>query len=246
MTTSAEQALAAAAELGPFSSVDPRPSPGWVSWAQVVEDPAVLDQRVVEVQGILATGLAPPSVDPRVAASIVHLGLVARLLSPILGAALVAGVLPACPPGRVHLRLAGSNPFPLALTDAQAVAAPGPDAVAAAVAVHWLDPAVAPLSAAVHERFRLSLHVLTGNTASAAAGALRAAGTARPDLAGRAGAVLDALLAAGPLAGSGRRREDGSFVRRSCCLFYRLPAAGTCGDCVLTDPVAVETGAGQV
>jgi ferric iron reductase protein FhuF len=54
-----------------------------------------------------------------------------------------------------------------------------------------------------------------------------------PALVARADAVLDALLGSGPLAGTGRRREDGSFVRRSCCLFYRLPGAGTCGDCIL-------------
>lgn len=243
---SAEDALATAAALGPFSAVDPRPSTGWVSWARVIEDPAVLEQRVTEVRRMLAAGPASPSVDRRVAASIVHLGLVARLLSPILGAALTAGVLPACPSGRVHLRLAGTNPLPLALTGPEAVAVPDPDAVADAVAVHWLSPAVAPLTAAVSERFSLSRIVLTGNTASAAAGALRAAGTARPELAGRAEAVLAALLAAGLLAGAGRRREDGSFVRRSCCLFYRLPGAGTCGDCVLTDRTGAGTGGAGV
>ena len=242
MTMSAEEGLAAAAALGPFSSVDPRPSRDWLSWARMVEDPAVLEQRVTEVRRMLAAGPASPSVEPRVAASIVHLGLVARLLSPILGAALVAGVAPVCPPSRVRLRLGGTNPFPLALTGAGAVAAIGPDAVAEALEVHWLGPAVAPLTAAVGERFGLSRHVLTGNTASAAAGALRAAGTARPELAGRAEAVLEA----GPLAGSGRRRENGSFVRRSCCLFYRLPGAGTCGDCVLTAHTMAGTGPVEV
>lgn len=243
---SAEEALAAAAELGPFSAVDPFPSPGWVSWARLVEDSTVLEQRVTEVQRVLASGPASPPVDARVAASIVHLGLVARLLSPILGTALVARVLPACPPGRVHLRLAGTNPLPLALTGPEAVPVPDPNAVADAVGVHWLGPAVAPLTAAVGERFRLSGHVLTGNTVSAAAGALRVAGTARPELAGRAEAVLEALLADGSLAGSGRRREDGSLVRRSCCLFYRLPGAGTCGDCVLTDRTGIGGGRAAV
>lgn len=236
---SAAEALAAAAELGAYSAVAPVSSPGWVSWARVVEDPAVLEQRVTEVRRMLATGPTSPSVDRRVAASIVHLGLVARLLSPILGAALVAGVLPACPSDRVQLRLAGTNPLPLALTGAHAVAVPHVDAVANALEVYWLGPAVAPLTGAVRQRFGLSRHVLTGNIASAAAGALRAAGAARPELAGRAEAVLQALLAGGPLAGAGRRREDGSFVRRSCCLFYRLPGAGTCGDCVLTDRTGV-------
>jgi ferric iron reductase protein FhuF len=40
---------------------------------------------------------------------------------------------------------------------------------------------------------------------------------------------------AGPLAGTGRRLPDGRFVRRSCCLLYRLPGAGTCLDCILTE-----------
>lgn len=246
MTTSADEALAAAAALGPFSAVDPRPSPGWVSWARLVADPAVFEQRVTEVRRLLVAGPAPPSVDPRVVASIAHLGLVARLLSPVLGAAVVAGILPACPAGRVQLRLAGTNPLPLALTCPEAVAVPDADAIAGAVAARWLSPAVAPLTAAVGKRFHLSRLVLTGNVASAAAGALRAAGTARPELAGRAQAVLDALLAAGPLAGAGRRREDGSFVRRSCCLFYRLPEAGTCGDCVLTDRTGAQVGRAPV
>ena len=243
---SAGEALAAAAELGAFSAVAPLSSPGWVSWARMVEDPAVLEQRVTEVQRMLATGPTSPSVDRRVAASIVHLGLVARLLSPIVGAALVAGVVPTCPSDRVLLRLAGTNPLPMALTGAQTVAVSDADAVADALEVHWLGPAVAPLTDAVRQRFRLSRHVLAGNIASAAAGALRAAGTARPELAGRAQAVLQALLEAGPLAGAGRRREDGSFVRRSCCLFYRLPGAGTCGDCVLTDPTGVGAGRAEV
>jgi ferric iron reductase protein FhuF len=59
--------------------------------------------------------------------------------------------------------------------------------------------------------------------------------TAGPEVAGRADALLEALLRSGPLAGTGRRRDDGTFVRRSCCLFYRVPGAGTCGDCVLDD-----------
>ena len=36
MTMSAEEGLAAAAALGPFSSVDPRPSRDWLSWARMV------------------------------------------------------------------------------------------------------------------------------------------------------------------------------------------------------------------
>jgi ferric iron reductase protein FhuF len=81
----------------------------------------------------------------------------------------------------------------------------------------------------------VSRTVLEGNVTSAVAGALRMAAAARPELAEQVEAVLDALLTSEPLAGTGRRRVDGSFVRRSCCLFYRVPGAGTCGDCVLDE-----------
>ena len=42
-----------------------------------------------------------------------------------------------------------------------------------------------------------------------------------------------------PLAGLGEFVEEPShptgvgFARRTCCLFYRVPGGGTCGDCVL-------------
>jgi iron complex transport system ATP-binding protein len=58
----------------------------------------------------------------------------------------------------------------------------------------------------------------------------------------RLGGLAAALLATDPLAGAGRYtlNADGtldpaSFVRRSCCLYYRIPPGGICGDCSLTD-----------
>ncbi|MCV2491173.1 (2Fe-2S)-binding protein [Geodermatophilus sp. YIM 151500] len=234
MSATAAVALAAAGDLGPFMAVDATPGPDWVSWADVVGEPVVLRDRVRQARELLAPVPGAPVVEPRVAASIVHLGLVARLLSPLLGAALVTGVLPVAAPDRVHLRPTGSHPLPLALPGADAVPVSGADEVAGALGRHWLTPAVEPLDAAVHDRFRLSRKVLSGNVVSAVAGALRTAAGARPELARRAADVLDAVLTDGPLAGTGRRRDDGSFVRRSCCLFYRLPGAGTCADCVLT------------
>jgi ferric iron reductase protein FhuF len=57
---------------------------------------------------------------------------------------------------------------------------------------------------------------------------------AAPELTELAANTLDAVLADSALADTGARRSDGSFVRRSCCLLYRLPGAGTCGACILT------------
>lgn len=231
----AERALAAAAELGPFFRADAQPGPDWSSWAALTADPALLGRRVAEVRALLAAGPGSPDVAPTVVASLSHLGLVARLVAPPLGAALLSGGLPVAPIEQVHIRLAGANPLPLSLGATRMAPAAGPADLAAAFGRSWVAPAVAPLAAAVRGSWAVSRRVLDGNVSSAVAGALRMATTARPELAGRAEAVLDALLASGPLAGTGRRREDGSFVRHSCCLFYRLPGAGTCGDCVLDD-----------
>ncbi|WP_250213408.1 (2Fe-2S)-binding protein [Acrocarpospora catenulata] len=42
-----------------------------------------------------------------------------------------------------------------------------------------------------------------------------------------------ASLELGRLRGTGRFAGEPFFVRRSCCLYYRVPGGGTCGDCVL-------------
>jgi ferric iron reductase protein FhuF len=232
---SGHRALAAAAEIGPFFQVDARPGPDWASWAALSADPELLVRRAAEVRAVLEAGPGGPEVEPAVVASLVHLGLVARLVSPVLGAALLTGVLPVAPVEQVHVRLAGANPVPLAVGATSATAVGSAADLAAAFDRMWLVPAVEPVAQIVRATWAVSRHVLAGNVASAVAGALRMAATVRPELQGRAEAVLDALLRAGPLAGTGRRRTDGSFVRRSCCLFYRVPGGGTCGDCVLDD-----------
>lgn len=172
--------------------------------------------------------------EDRVVASLMHLGLVARLLSPALGTALAGGVLPVVTAEDIHLQLAGGNPLPMAWRRVAGVDVDAPAAVAEQLAWHWLTPLVEPWTARVATTSRLSEQVLAGNVVSAVAGALTIAAAARPQLTDRCAAVLDALLVSGPLAGTGGRRPDGSFARHSCCLFYRLPGAGTCGDCVLT------------
>ena len=57
--------------------------------------------------------------------------------------------------------------------------------------------------------------------------------------------LANRLLAREPLTGTGwfdHRPDDGgprpgwSFTRTSCCLFYRVPGGGLCGDCVLAAP----------
>ena len=231
----AARALSAARALGPFFAIAAHPGPGWVTWAALVEG-GPLRQRVADVRAALAAAPGAPDVDRRVAASLTHLGLVARLLSPALGAALMGGVLPVSAPEDVHLHLMGANPVPMALSAARTVPVAGPAALADALDRSWLVPAVHPLSMEVASSTGLSRLVLEGNTISAVASALRMAAAAAPERRTFAATTLDAVLADGTLAGTGARRGDGSFVRRSCCLLHRLPGAGLCGDCILASP----------
>jgi hypothetical protein len=226
-----DRALAAAASLGPFFQVHRTVPAGAITWAQLCAGDHVLDRRVAEVRATLAAGPGAPAVEPMVAVSLAHFGLVARLVAPLLGAALLEGVLPVAPAERVHLRLSGANPLPLAVLGTTGVPVRTAADLADAMTRSWLRPVIDPLTAAVRASFALSADVLDGNVASAVAGALRMVAAARP--VPRAAETLDAMLADGPLAGTGRRKPDGAFVRRSCCLFYRLPGAGTCLDCVL-------------
>lgn len=231
---SGDHALAGVGELGPFFRVQARPEPGWTSWAALCADHEVLRRRAAEVHGVLAAPIGLPLIAPAVVASVTHLGLVARLLAPVLGAAVLYDVLPVAPAAGVRMHLSGANPLPMALDVAAAVTVAAPADLATALHRHWLTPAVEPLTRAVRASWSVSPRVLGGNVASAIAGALRMVATARPELTRRTEVLLDALLE-GPLTGRGGRREDGSFQRRSCCLFYRLPGAGTCADCVLAD-----------
>lgn len=206
---------------------------------------------------MLAAGGGQPAeaVEERVAASVVHLGLVARLLSPYLALAVLYGRVP----GRVRLadlrwRPALGGPYPLALP---LPLPPGTDHMPGTAAdrtgadlgtVTDLAALADRFSAAVCEGavrevesacagFRVSPHVLRGNAASAVNGAARMIAAARPDAAARAEALTGLLLERGRLRGSGRRTPGGGFRRNSCCLIYRAApghAGALCGDCALS------------
>jgi hypothetical protein len=66
--------------------------------------------------------------------------------------------------------------------------------------------------------------LLWGNVASGVVGALRAV---------RAEPADAASMLTGPLLEAGTLTPTLGYTRRSCCLFYRLPGGGTCGDCCL-------------
>ena len=80
--------------------------------------------------------------------------------------------------------------------------------------------------------------LLRGNSASALTGALGALVRWQPALAGPARELAVQLLGQADLAGAGELTggRELSFRRNSCCLYYRLPGGGLCGDCCLDHP----------
>ncbi|MEY7980314.1 (2Fe-2S)-binding protein, partial [Streptomyces pilosus] len=57
----------------------------------------------------------------------------------------------------------------------------------------------------------------------------------RADVADRAGRLARELLTDPSLAGAGTLTGT-AFRRRSCCLYYRVPGGGVCGDCCFVRP----------
>lgn len=230
MGTGLRAALDDVAGFGPFfaASADPAEAvdPSWRSWRALYEDPSILSARIEVVATALGTD------DQRVAASIAYQGLAARLVSPVLAVAAVHGLVPAWTPESLHWRLAVTGPWPLWESD-RGASRPSAAALPTAVADALVGPHLGALVGATRAARSVSARVLWGNAASAVAAAGRMIAQARPTAAGRAADVVGALLRAGPLARAGRFEQGWSFRRRSCCLYYRIPDGGVCGDCVL-------------
>ncbi|MFJ1678024.1 (2Fe-2S)-binding protein [Streptomyces sp. NPDC088251] len=167
----------------------------------------------------------------RVAASIAHLGLAARLWSTALGPAALTGRFPALPPDALHWDPRRSSPDDLWLSTSETLPATAGRIREAVQFGHLV-----PLAEAIHRDGPLSDRLLWGNAGSALAGALRelvawARSNRRPDVSGRARALAAELFDHPDLRNTGAP-HDPAFRRRSCCLYYRCPAGGLCGDCV--------------
>ncbi|AWW36431.1 (2Fe-2S)-binding protein [Streptomyces cadmiisoli] len=181
----------------------------------------------------VATALRAP--EARIAASIAHLGLAARLWSTALGCAVLYGRIPDLDPRLLRWDPDAGAPDDLWLTEVRSLPAD-----ASTVADVVVDAHLAPLEALLRTRHGLASGLLRGNAASALAGAVReldrwARAAGRAEAAARTRALAGELLARPRLAGTGTL-EGTAFRRRSCCLYYRVPGGGLCGDCCFTRP----------
>jgi len=216
-----EDWLRALADFGPFFAVGSMAGPQWQPLRTLL-DAATLDERVTRVRAEMSA-MAGAAIDRRVAASTMSLGLFARLVSPVLAAAALGLRLPWLSLDASWWRPVDRGPLPLPL----ALTGPAADADPAGAITEVVDPIAARLA----DRCSLSMTVLRGNVASAVFGAATVVRSVRPDLSPAVGALGVALLSA-TLAGTGTMRGR-RFVRSSCCLYYRVPGGGYCGDCVL-------------
>lgn len=173
--------------------------------------------------------------EPRVCASLAQQGLAARLWSAALGCAALYGQVPDLDPRLLRWDAAATAPDDLWLTEVRPL--PGDAGTLAGTVLH---AHLQPLGEALTRRYGVAPGLLWGNAASALAGAARqldgwARANGRTGVADRATALTDALFGH-PLLRDTGARSGTAFRRRSCCLYYRVPGGGVCGDCCFTRP----------
>jgi hypothetical protein len=231
-----DEALASAAQLGPFFTIEPHATRDleqtWWPLADLPE--AVLEKQLQVTSAFLGSS------ERRTVSSILHLGAAAALCSPLLAVAALHGFVPAVDAAQVDVGYPARGPLRVSLnTPATPVESQAllPE-LAVGLIVNALDGLLAPFTTALTAIEPIPEQTRAGNAFSALAAAAR---LIEPAAAGRrARAIVD--LAAGRsalLTGAGdlHWQQSGGghdyFRRRNCCLFYRIPGAGTCGDCVL-------------
>lgn len=186
------------------------------------------DPVIFRVRKVADSVRAP---ETRVAVSLAHQGLVARLWAVALGSAALYDQVPDLDPALLRWDPDGAAPDELWLTEVRALPA-------GAIGEVVREGHLAPLADALRERFRMSERLLWGNAGSALVGAVRqldrwAHTNGRPDVWDRARTLAADLLAHPGLSGT---LDPATLRRRSCCLYYRVPGGGLCGDCCFDRP----------
>jgi ferric iron reductase protein FhuF len=181
--------------------------------------------------------------EPRVAASLFFQGYASRLLSPPLACLAANGCIPGIAANQLRWRHPEDQMIELGLTADGGWAGSDRRLIEQLVAASF-EEHLQPLADALRRRVRISAGLLTGNAASAlVSGLALLAGRLGPDWRSLAAHALaqPALRDSGSLGGSAGHGSspghgyggDAVFVRRSCCLYYRVAGGGLCADCPL-------------
>jgi iron complex transport system ATP-binding protein len=192
------------------------PHGGWRPVKQLYDDTAVLGEIVGRVQARMDV------TERRVAASTFFLGFAARLWSIALGSVAGYRMLVDLPPEQLLFRESDGQ---IALHLEHPATRPRKD-----LADMVLDRHLDPLAVALRRLGPISERMLAGNTASALLGAAR---VFDHDRATTTGWELARGLCADPRLSAAVCFSDNDYRRTSCCLYYRTPHGGLCGDCAL-------------
>lgn len=235
------------ASLGPFFAVNLHPpgappAPPWRPLRELTDQPEPLLARIGSVRAALASraGRSPEQVELRIAASITHLGLTARLVAPAVAAS--------ASQHRLDLPLSELwwrdelGPVPLSIPEpADPPARAHRGRTEPAGHYRLLDEVIAPITMATSALVPMSDRVLWGNVASAINGAASQVAAQLPALS-RGALTAAASLAGHPRLARERQPPGPAFRRSSCCLLYRLTpgqSGAVCADCVLARNAAV-------
>ncbi len=179
----------------------------------------------------------------RVAASLFFQGYAGRLWSPVVACLASDEIVPELDPDQLSWRYMPDAPIALRARAVRGSLVPaGADQLRIAAELAFQSVVrshLQPLTAAVRRQVKIAEPLLWGNAASALVGAVEVLAWQRndPSVARTARGVLTLLLDTGVLRQTGRlaigRRGRIFFTRRSCCLYYRAPGGGLCGDCPL-------------
>jgi iron complex transport system ATP-binding protein len=216
--------LADLSDISPYFAVGTGPvDGGWRPVAQLYDDTGLLAGIIGRVRARLDAS------EQRVAASTFFLGFAARLWSIGLGGVAGQRVLPDLAAEHLLFRESDGQ---IRLHIEHPVAWQGDD-LARRLADMVLEAHLKPLSAALRRLGPISEKVLRGNAASALLGAAQAFD--RDVIPGPGWRLARRFCADQRLSGAIRFNGVG-YRRTSCCLYYRTPGGGLCGDCVLTSP----------
>lgn len=198
--------------INPFFALDVgRPDDSWLPGTALLEGPALKTT-------IDAIATRYKAEEPRVAASLFFLSYTARLLSPLTAANLPIDIRPE----NLWWHHDPANGLSVRID----LPRRGPSAAEA------LEPVVE----AIQRVTPVARGLLWGNAMSNIAGALKMVVRARMLTAEEAEERGTELMSAPPFEQAGKFLSipgELGFVRRSCCLYYRVAAGGKCGDCPL-------------
>jgi iron complex transport system ATP-binding protein len=195
----------------------------WTSVDDLYRREMALDELVRAVQ------IRMGNCETRVAASLFHLGVAARLLSPQIGCLYLGRFSLDLSRQNTRWRTTGANFFELGILEPHGIAVTAGEpliqqSINAVLADHLL-----PLTMALQSRTDLARGLLMGNIASALVGTAR---VLRPRLGASWIDIARQLVAQANLSESGDfGTSEPIYVRGSCCLYYRAYAGGYCADC---------------